>query len=75
MPADISKIFKASVKAIRMSLADSQDKTDLLNEELLGKSKRKTEQKAKSKNSTEKLTSSIAKELRSIVSGLFVGFV
>jgi hypothetical protein len=67
MPADISKVFKASVKAVRMSLEDSQEKNDLLNEELLGK-KRKTEQQTKSKNPAEKLTSAIAKELRSIVS-------
>ncbi len=67
MPADISKVFKASVKAVRMSLEDTQEKNDLLNEELLGK-KRKTEQQTKSKNPAEKLTSAIAKELRSIVS-------
>ncbi len=67
MPADISKVFKASVKAVRMSLEDSQEKNDLLNEALLGK-KRKTEQQTKSKNPAEKLTSSIAKELRAIVS-------
>ncbi len=67
MPADISKVFKASVKAIRISLEDSQNKTDLLNEELLGRSKQKTEQHARNKNPAERLTSSKTKELRSIV--------
>jgi hypothetical protein len=35
MAVDISKVFKANVKAIRMNSPDCQDKTELLNQELL----------------------------------------
>lgn len=67
MPVDISKVFKANVKAIRISLTDADDKNELLNEELFGKSKRRIEKK---KNESENQLGSIAKELRSIVSKL-----
>ncbi len=62
MPVDITKIFKANVKAIRISLSDSDDKTELLNEELFGKSKKKIE-----KDKENQLTTTIAKESRLIV--------
>jgi hypothetical protein len=62
MPVDITKIFKANVKAIRISLSDSDDKTELLNEELFGKSKKKIE-----KDKENQLTTTIAKESRFIV--------
>ena len=61
MTVDISKVFKANVKAIRISLPESPSKSQLLNEELLGKSK------TKSNKSNEAQTISIAKESRQIV--------
>ena len=68
MSVDISKVFKASVKAVRLGLPDSDDKNDLLNEELFGKSKSKL---LKKKTSPD-LTSSIAKDSRQIVNYFFV---
>lgn len=69
MPVDISKVFKANVKAIRISLTDADDKNELLNEELFGKSKRRIEKK---KNESENQLGSIAKELRSIIQNITV---
>lgn len=62
MPVDITKIFKANIKAIRISLSDSDDRTDQLNEELFGKSKKKLE-----REKANSLTASVAKESRLIV--------
>lgn len=64
MSVDISKIFKASVKAVRLNLPDTDDRNDLLNEELFGKSKSKLLKKT---TSPDVNTSSIAKESRLIV--------
>lgn len=62
MPVDITKVFKANIKAIRVSLADSDDRTEQLNEELFGKSKKKIE-----REKANSLTASVAKESRLIV--------
>ena len=71
MPMDISKIFKA----IRMTLANNDDNNELLNEELFGKSKtRKGDLKKNAKSQEDKLASSVAKDLRSIVSYLKIYF-
>lgn len=67
MSVDISKIFKANVKALRISINEADDRTELLNEELFGKSKRKSE-KAKAENQA----SSIAKESRQIIHNITV---
>lgn len=67
MSLDITKIFKANVKAIRITLTDSDDRNELLNEELLGSSKRKA---VKNKTSIDQQTSSIAKESRLVIQNI-----
>jgi hypothetical protein len=42
MAIDISKVFKANVKAIRMNISDGADKSDILNEQLFKTSKKNT---------------------------------
>ena len=72
MTVDISRVFKANVKAIRVSLNDSNETaTAALNEELFGASSKK---KTKSNISapftipeTRKIASQVAKEARNIV--------
>lgn len=70
MAIDISKVFKANVKAIRMHLSDGSDKSEILNEEIMNTSKKKkspsTNAGAGSKNSH-----SFAKEASQIVTNFF----
>ena len=69
MAVDISKIFKANVKAIRMGAGDHDNKeTETLNDDLLGTNK-SAKSKAKTATTTPD-TTWIAKEARSIVSRL-----
>lgn len=63
MAIDISKVFNANVKAIRMSLNDGTSKADILNEELFGKKKKKNQ------NNTN--SNSLIKKAGLIVSCLF----
>lgn len=42
MAIDISKVFKANVKAIRMHLSDGTDKSEILSEEIMSSKKKKT---------------------------------
>ena len=55
MAIDISKVFKANVKAIRMNISDGNDKSDILNEQLLKPTNKK------------KTNDSISKQARNIV--------
>lgn len=63
MAIDISKVFNANVKAIRMSLNDGTSKADILNEELFGKKKKK--------NPNNTNSNSLIKKAGLIVSCLF----
>ena len=59
MAVDISKVFKSNIKAIRMNQSDgSEDKENILNEELLKKNNKKNQNKT---------TTSIAKDAKNIV--------
>jgi hypothetical protein len=60
MAIDISKVFKANVKAIRMHLSDGTDKSDILNEEILNSNKKRS-------NVQSKKEPSYLKEARNIV--------
>ncbi len=67
MTVDISKVFKANVKAIRTSLNDSNEvRSDALNEQLLGK-KIIANKNKKSESEARKIVSQVAKEARNIV--------
>jgi hypothetical protein len=69
MTVDISKVFKANVKAIRTSLNDSNEvRSDALNEQLLGKQIiANTNKNRKSESEARKIVSQVAKEARNIV--------
>jgi hypothetical protein len=62
MAIDISKVFKANVKAIRMSLSDGSNNADILNEQLLkaGKNSNKT-------TTTKHPNDTISKQAKNIV--------
>lgn len=51
MAIDISKVFKANVKAIRMQLSDGSDKSEILNEQILNSKKTKTAANKSTENS------------------------
>lgn len=59
MAIDISKVFKANVKAIRMHLSDGTDKSEILSEEIMSSKKKKT--------NTSKNSQSYVKEASQIV--------
>lgn len=67
MAIDISKVFRANVKAIRMHLSDGTDKSDILNEELLNTKKKKAETAAKNDHSFVKEATQIVKFLPSFL--------
>lgn len=78
MTVDISKVFKANVKAIRVSLNDSSETTSssataAINEELFGGSKKKTKliTSASTVPETRKIASQVAQEARNIVNIYF----
>lgn len=61
MAVDISKVFKSNIKAIRMNQSDgSEDKENILNEELLKKNNKKNQNKTTT-------TTSISKDAKNIV--------
>lgn len=62
MAIDISKVFKANVKAIRMHLSDGTDKSEILNEEILSVKKKMSAAQTQSHN-----TNSAVKEAKQIV--------
>lgn len=72
MTVDISKVFKANVKAIRVSLNESPDlKQNALNEELglLRKEKKESQNKKNGDaDLTRSIASKVAREARTIVS-------
>jgi hypothetical protein len=68
MPVDISKIFYANVKAIRMSLSDESEKSNILNDHLLKKQINLT----KKNNPIEKLFSQDARMIVSILTKIFL---
>ena len=59
MAIDISKVFKANVKAIRIHLSDGTDKSEILSEEIMSSKKKKT--------TTSKNSQSYVKEASQIV--------
>ena len=55
MTVDISKVFKANVKALRINSGDDRTKIDALNEELLNKKRLKKEKETEVKIVTKQV--------------------
>ena len=51
MAVEISKVFRANVKAIRMHLSDGSDKSDILNEEIFASKNKKNQNVSKTNHS------------------------
>lgn len=68
MTVDISRVFKANVKAIRVSLNDSTDiKSDALNEQLLGRKINTKQEKKNADSEARKIASQVVREAKHIV--------
>lgn len=68
MTVDISRVFKANVKAIRVSLNDSTDiKSDALNEQLLGRKINTKQEKKNADSEARKIVSQVVREAKHIV--------
>jgi len=73
MTVDISRVFKANVKAIRVSLNDSTEiKSDALNEQLLGRKINTKQEKKNADSEARKIASQVVREAKHIIQNVSI---